>query len=115
MLYKYYLTIRAVYTLIVILKNMNHKVFVIGIELNNLQSKRGFESYLNSIALNGWKSISDGCYIVKPNTNIQSSMELKNRIPTSYYANGQLFVMKTSIDAAWNVRGDINTWLSSNL
>lgn len=94
---------------------MNHKVFVIGIELNSLQSKRGFESYLNSIALNGWKSISDGCYIVKPNTNIQSSMELKNRIPTSYYANGQLFVMKTSIDAAWNTRADVSGWLSTNL
>ena len=94
---------------------MNHKVFVIGIELNSLQSKRSFESYLNLIALNGWKSISDGCYIVKPNTNIQSSMELKNQIPASYYANGQLFVMKTSIDAAWNTRMDVSGWLSTNL
>lgn len=94
---------------------MNYKVFVIGIELNSLQSKRNFESYLNSIATGGWKRISDGCYIVKPNTSIQSSMEFKNRIPSSFYIDGQLFVMKTSIDAAWNAREDVNNWLSTNL
>lgn len=94
---------------------MNHKVFVIGIELNSLQSKRNFEAYLNSIASNEWRSISDGCYIVKPNTSIQSSMDLKNRIPLSYYTDGQLFVMKTSIDAAWSTRMDANNWLSVSL
>ena len=93
---------------------MNHKVFVIGIELNSLQSKKNFESFLFSLG-GSWKLISDGCYIVKPGIMIQSSMDLKNKIPTAYYSDGQLFVMKTSIDAAWNVRGDINTWLSSNL
>lgn len=94
---------------------MNHKVFVIGIELNSLQSKRSFEAYLNSIASNGWRNISDGCYIVNPNILIQSSMDLKNRIPQSYYTDGQLFVMKTSIDAAWDTRADVSNWLSINL
>ena len=108
-----FLKIAVFYTLLYIEENMNYKVFVIGIELNSLQSKNNFESYLSS--LGEWKKISDGCYIVKPKPLIQSSMELRNRIPPSLYMDGQLFVMRTSIDASWSVRGDVSGWLSINL
>lgn len=93
---------------------MNYKVFIIGIELNSLQAKNNFECFLNSLG-GGWKNLSDGCYIVKPTIPIQSSLDLKNRIPQSFYANGQLFVMRTSIDASWSTRTDVNNWLSTNL
>lgn len=92
---------------------MNYKVFVIGIELNSLVAKNEFESFLNSIG--EWKRISDGFYIVKPTFPTDSSLDLKNIIPYNIYQNGQIFVMRTSIDASWNVYGNIDGWLSANL
>lgn len=92
---------------------MNYKVFVIGIELNSINAKKAFEAFLSSTGM--WNRISDGFYIVKPSSSIPSSLELKNRIPLVCYQDGQVFVMRTSIDAAWNTRAEISGWLSSNL
>lgn len=92
---------------------MDYKVFIIGIELNSLLTKNKFENFLGSQG--EWKKISDGCYLVKPTFITQSSMELKNRISPFYNGGGQLFVMKTSFDASWEVKGEISSWLSNNL
>lgn len=92
---------------------MNYKVFIIGIELNSVVSKNNFESFLT--ATGSWKKVSDGFYIIKPIFSIESSLVLRDRIPRSIYQTGQLFVMRTSIDASWNVDANINAWLSANL
>jgi hypothetical protein len=92
---------------------MNYKVFIIGIELNRVSIKQGFEMALMGIG--EWKRLLDGLYIIKPRFPINSSEELKNRIPHQYRQDGQIFIMRTSIDASWNVDAGVDMWLRINL
>ncbi len=94
---------------------MNDKVFVVGIELNSISSKVKFETYLQGrFGKSGYIEITNGVYAIKVPI-IYTAEQLRTLILGVFSNNCQLFVMKSSIEAAWNASPEVDSWLKSNI
>lgn len=82
-------------------------------ELNKISIVNDFEMRLR--AEGEVKKITDGTYLlVANNINIKSS-DIVKKLSTRASVDIRLFVMRTSIDAAWALEPELDRWLSMNL
>ena len=87
---------------------MNDKVFIVGIELNSISSKDKFETYLQDrFGKNGSVQITNGVYAIKV-PFMYTAEQLRGMILA-------IFIMKSSIEAAWNASPEVGSWLKSNI
>ena len=94
---------------------MNDKVFIVGIELNSISSKDKFETYLQDrFGKNGSVQITNGVYAIKV-PFMYTAEQLRGMILAIFSNNCQLFIMKSSIEAAWNASPEVGSWLKSNI
>lgn len=91
---------------------MNEKVFIVGIELNNITAITKFENALNTIG--EWKKVVTGLYAIKKDFSTTSDL-LRQMIWVNFTNECQLFIMKTSLDAAWNLNPETDGWLRNNI
>ena len=94
---------------------MNKKVFIICAELNNL---RMIEAFKASIRTGGEsKELVEGVYAFKADDIDMNSEKLlkmiKEKLPDA--SSVKLFIMKTSLDAAWFLSPNLNNWLQNNI
>lgn len=82
-------------------------------ELNKISIVNDFEMRLR--AEGDVKKITDGTYLlIANNINIKSS-DIVNQLSAWVSMDIRLFVMRTSIDAAWALEPELDGWLSMNL
>ncbi len=93
---------------------MNDKVFIVGIELNSISSKNKFESSLAQLGSKSYVEITSGVYAIKLPFMYTAEM-VRNQISSIFSNNCQLFVMKSSIEAAWNISSKADSWLKTNI
>ena len=91
---------------------MNEKPFIVAIGLNTQNEKQRFES-TNYGAGVPYK-IMEGLYCIKTPYNTTSE-SLRNRLTSMFFDQCYLFVMKASIEAAWRVRPEVDSWLRDNI
>lgn len=91
---------------------MNDKVFIVGIELNNISAYERFEK--NNFGMGLPLKIVPGLYCVKTPFD-RNSEQLRNTISGIFAGQCRVFVMKSSIDASWRLPMDVDSWLKSNL
>ena len=89
---------------------MNDKVFIICIELNNIRAIETFENLLSSMGI--WINITLNTYAIKQDSSVTSN-NLKMTILNELSRDCRVFVMKTSIDASWNLPANIDGWVKS--
>lgn len=87
---------------------MNEKVFIICIELNNKVSIIKFESLLNQ--LGPWKMVIPNVYVIRRDYSLTSEV-IRQEIFGKFTNQCKLFIMKSSIDASWNLTTDVDSWL----
>lgn len=82
-------------------------------ELNKISIVNDFEMRLRTEG--EVKKITDGTYLlIANNINIKSS-DIVNQLSAWVSMDIRLFVMRTSIDAAWALEPELDGWLSMNL
>ncbi len=91
---------------------MNDKVFIICVELNSLHSITTFENMLRF--LGNYQKILPNIYAIKRSQS-ETSTSLKNYILQRFSNNCQIFIIKSSIDASWNLPINIDSWLKTNI
>ncbi|WP_462355783.1 hypothetical protein [Phocaeicola coprophilus] len=90
---------------------MNDKVFIVCIELNSKHVADRIENYIRSFSI-GYKKIIENVFAVRVANNY-SSENIRDMINMQLGGNSTIFVMKSSIDAAWKVLPEIDGWLKS--
>lgn len=93
---------------------MNDKIFIVGIELNSISAKQKFESSLTQLGSKSHIEITSGVYAIKLPYMYTAEM-VRNQISSIFSNNCRLFVMKSSIEAAWNINPNADLWLKSNI
>lgn len=91
---------------------MNDKVFLIAVELNSLSAVQKFERVLSSIG--EWKKIVGNVYVLKQSFS-RMSENVRVHISNEFGDNARMFIMKTSLDAAWNLDASVDSWLKNNI
>ena len=90
---------------------MNDKVFIICIELNNKNAISRFESALSGISTSHIK-VMENTYAIRVQPSYNSDM-IRDILLSKMGSNCILFVMRSSIDAAWRINGSADSWLKS--
>lgn len=109
--YIFYLFNRVIAYLLICV-DMNDKVFLIAVELNSISAVQKFEDVLSSIG--EWKKIVGNVYVLKQ-TFSRMSENVRVHISNEFGENSRIFIMKTSLDAAWNLDASVDSWLKSNI
>ncbi len=91
---------------------MNDKVFIVGIELNTRASIEKFEQYNFNKGIPF--KIMPGLYCIKTSFS-ETSEIIRERIVALFSGQCQVFVMKSSIEAAWRLPSNVDGWLKSNI
>lgn len=89
----------------------NDRVFIICIGLSNKSDVGNFEEVLSSIG-SDVKKIMENVYAVKTSYTNTSEI-LRNQITAKFNGQCTLFIMKSSIDAAWRVPVDVDNWMKN--
>lgn len=90
---------------------MNDKVFIICIELNNKNAVAQFEKTIKGISSSCIK-VTENAYAIRV-SYYYTSEKLRDIVLTKMGGDCILFVMKSSIDAAWRINGEADIWLKS--
>lgn len=90
---------------------MNEKVFIICIELNNKNAVSRFESTLSSFSMSHIK-VTENTYAIRVQPSYNSDM-IRDILLSKMGGDCILFVMRSSIDAAWRINGSADFWLKS--
>lgn len=91
---------------------MNEKVFIVCVELNNNVAKQQFEGAIGT--LGSWTNIMTGVYAVQCNAEKKSD-EVRSILSTALFSQGKIFVIKSSIDAAWSLDQEAASWLMGHI
>lgn len=92
---------------------MNKKIFIVCIELNRMAVVNAFECKLHEIG--HYKCIMNGVYVViAEDLHIRSS-DLASRIRSWIEDGVKLFVVKSSLEAAWSLSKEDDMWLRTNI
>lgn len=91
---------------------MNDKIFIVCIEINKQQLRKSFEQTI--IGNHTPKKIMENVYAISAPYSF-SSEQIRNQINGIFFDNCSVFVMKTSIDAAWRLDAALDVWLRSNI
>lgn len=89
---------------------MNNKVFIVVAELNKISSVKEFENQLGF--LGEWVKVTNGVYFLKEPFDRTSENIIENMLMTERI---KIFVMKTSLDAAWYLENSLDEWLKKNI
>lgn len=91
---------------------MNDKVFLIAVELNSISAIQEFEKVLSSIG--EWKKLVGNVYVLKQPFS-RMCENIRVHISTNFGKDLRIFIMKTSLDAAWNLDASVDCWLKENI
>ncbi len=91
---------------------MNDKVFLIAVELNSMSAIQNFEKVLSSIG--EWKKLVGNVYVLKQPFS-RMCENIRVHISTNFGKDLRMFIMKTSLDAAWNLDASVDRWLKENI
>lgn len=91
---------------------MNDKVFLVAVELNSISAIQQFEKALSSIG--EWKKLVSNVYVLKQ-TFARMSDNVRMHITREFGNDLRIFIMKTSLDASWNLDFSVDNWLKSNI
>lgn len=91
---------------------MNERIFVVCLEINTIKAKKEIEKRLALIG--DWVEVLEHVYVVKSANPFLDSDMVRMQLQTPS-PNGKMFVMKTSIDAAWATSPSVDAWLKTNI
>lgn len=93
---------------------MNEKVFIICVDLQTKTDKEKLENCLKSSQYQNYQVLMERVYAVKAPSFVDSVM-VRDFIRGKLDFNCPVFVMKTSLDAAWNIMSSSDVWLRNNV
>lgn len=91
---------------------MNDKVFLIAVELNSISAIQKFEKVLSSIG--EWKKLVGNVYVLKQPFS-RMCENIRTQIVIQFGEDVRMFIMKTSLDAAWKLDASVDRWLKENI
>lgn len=89
---------------------MNDKVFIVAVELNKISSVKKFEEELGFLGM--WIKATNGVYFLKTPFDYTSESIIEKIFMNERI---KIFVMRTSLDAAWNLENSLDEWLKKNI
>ena len=93
---------------------MNEQVFIICVDLQTTTDKENFEKCLKEGQYRNYQVLMERVYAVKAPL-FEDSVKVRDYIRGKMGPMCSLFVMKTSLDAAWNIMTSSDTWLRNNI
>lgn len=93
---------------------MNEKVFIICVDFKTSAEKTEFEKYLANNQYRNYQNLMERVYVVKAPL-FEDSVMVRDNIRNKMGETCSVFVMKTSLDAAWNIMTSNDVWLRNNI
>ena len=93
---------------------MNEKVFLICIDLQTSSEKEKFERFLKESEYRNFQILMERVYAIKAPL-FEDSVMVRDNIRRKMGPMCSIFVMKTSLDAAWNIMTSSDVWLRNNV
>ena len=93
---------------------MNEKVFIVCIDLPTTADKEKFERCLKESQYRDFQLLMERVYAIKAPL-FEDSVMVRDYIRRNIGTMCSLFVMKTSLDAAWNIMSPSDAWLRNNV
>jgi hypothetical protein len=93
---------------------MGEKVFIICVDLQTTADKEKLESGLKGSQYSNFQVLMERVYAVKAPQYVDSVM-VRDFIRGKLDFKSPVFVMKTSLDAAWNIMSSSDAWLRNNV
>ena len=93
---------------------MGEKVFIICVDFQNTADKEKFESGLKGSMYCDYQVLMEKVYAVKAPRFVDSVI-VRDFISGKLDYKCPVFVMKTSLDAAWSIMSSSDAWLRNNV
>jgi hypothetical protein len=93
---------------------MSEKVFIVCVDFQTTAEKVKFENSLRDSQYKEYQILMDRVYAVKA-PFFEDSVKLRDFIQGKLGPMCSIFVMKTSLDAAWNIMSASDVWLKNNV
>lgn len=93
---------------------MNEKVFIICVDFHTTTDKEKFEKYIKQSQYRNYQILMERVYAVKAPL-FEDSVMVRDNIRSELGSMCSIFVMKTSLDAAWNIMTSGDAWLRKNV
>lgn len=91
---------------------MDNRIFIVCFEIENVKSQKAFEKFITTHFET--QNIMQNVYLVKTDPFMESE-KLRDIIFDEIGYNRSIFVMRASIDVAWNLPANLDTWINCNI
>ena len=93
---------------------MGEKVFIICVDLQTSADKDKLEKSFKESQYRNYQILMERVYAIKV-PHFEDSVRVRDFILGKLDYKCQVFVMKTSLDAAWNIMTSSDAWLRENI
>ncbi len=93
---------------------MNEKVFIVCVDLQTTVDKEKLEKCLKESQYKNYQVLMERVYAVKAPL-FEDSVMVRDFIRGKLDFKCPIFVMKTSLDAAWSIMSSSDVWLRNNV